>query len=65
MTKVEKLVFVQYDGKNYKPVTSYSASDHKARLDGIHEVEKRLAKMRGGLVNYFKSNPDNIIVKTL
>lgn len=59
MPKIERYICLRYKGQVYELI-NYYGSDEKARMEAIHALEKRLAKMRGGLIKHFKNNPDDI-----
>lgn len=59
MPKIERYICVRFEGHTHEVHNCYG-SDGKASLEAIHEVERRLGMMRGGLMKHFKENPDEI-----
>ena len=62
MPIIERSILLSYRTRNYEFKT-YKPSDATAIRDAIHELEKSLGKMHGGLIKHFKNNPDDIIVE--
>lgn len=59
MPKIERYICISYNGIVYEHINCCD-SDEKARREAIFRLEKRLGKMRGGLMKHFKNNPDDI-----
>jgi len=62
MPKIERVVHLPYQGKNYI-YTVYAHSDARAILDAQHELEKELGKMRGSLKREVEAIVKDIIVQ--
>jgi hypothetical protein len=60
MPKIERYILLTHNLRNYE-FKNCEASDTKAIRRAIYELERVLGMMRGGLIKYFKNNPDNII----
>jgi hypothetical protein len=61
MPKIERYVSIRFQDKPYD-FHNCESSDFKSKLEAIHDLEKKLGMMRGGLVKHFKDNPDDIVV---
>lgn len=59
---LKRVVYLTYERENFQ-YTVEEKNDFKATLKAIHILEKQLGIIYGGLVKFFKDNPDNIIVK--
>ena len=62
MPNIERYVLLTHNLRNYE-FHNFEDSDDKAIRSAINALEKDLGLMRGGLVKYFRNNPDNIIVR--
>jgi len=62
MPNIERYILLEYEGTNYE-FHKLAASDDKSILCAVRSLESKLGKMRGGLKQYFKENPENIVVK--
>jgi len=59
MPKIERYVCIKYEDVVYE-LNNYCSSDGRAKLDAVYLLERKLGKMRGGLIKHFKNNPDDI-----
>jgi hypothetical protein len=62
MPNIERYILLTHNRLNYE-FNNCESSDDKAIRRAIYQLEKDLGMMRGGLIKYFKNNPDNIIVR--
>ena len=62
MPKVERYILLTHNQRNYE-FHNCESSDAKAIRLAVTELEHDLGMMRGGLIKYFRNNPDNIIVR--
>lgn len=62
MAKIQRYILLTHNLRNYE-FHNYESCDAKAIKKAIYELERDLNLMRGGLIKYFKNNPDNIIVR--
>lgn len=58
---IERYILLSYCGRNYE-FHNLENSDTNAIRNAVYKLEKRLGKMRGGLMKHFKNNPDDILV---
>ena len=59
MPRIERYICIRYQGAVYELINCCD-SDEKAQRNAIYTLEKRLGKMRGGLMKYYKDNPGEI-----
>ena len=62
MPKIERYILLTHNLRNYE-YHNCESCDASAIRKAINELERDLGMMRGGLVKYFRNNPDNIIVR--
>lgn len=62
MPRIQRYILLHHNQRNYE-FHNYESSDAKAIRTAIYALERDLGLMRGGLVKYFRNNPDNIIVR--
>ena len=62
MPKIERYILLTHNQRNYE-YHNCESSDDKAIRTAINDLERDLGMMRGGLVKYFRNNPDNVIVR--
>ena len=62
MPKIERYILLTHNQRNYE-YHNCESSDAKAIRVAILELESDLGMMRGGLIKYFRNNPDNINVR--
>jgi hypothetical protein len=62
MPKIERYILLTHNQRNYE-YHNCESCDAKAIRTAIYALERDLGLMRGGLVKYFRNNPDNIIVR--
>jgi len=62
MPNIERYILLTHNLRNYE-FHNFEDSDDKAIRSAINALERDLGLMRGGLVKYFRNNPDNIIVR--
>lgn len=62
MPKVERYILLTHNQRNYE-FHNCESSDAKAIRTAIYALERDLGLMRGGLLKYFRNNPDNVILR--
>jgi hypothetical protein len=62
MPNIERYILLHHNQRNYE-FHNYESSDAKAIRKAINDLERDLGMMRGGLLKYFKNNPDNVILR--
>ena len=62
MPNIERYILLHHNQRNYE-FHNCESSDDKAIRTAINDLERDLGMMRGGLVKYFRNNPDNVIVR--
>lgn len=60
--KIERYVLLEYEAVNYE-FHNCEDSDVNSVNAAIRSLEKKLGKMRGGLMGYFKGHPEKIAVR--
>jgi len=64
MPLISRYICVRYNDVVFE-VNNTCKSDAKAKIQAVHEVERRLGLMRGALLKHFANNPDEIWFKLL
>lgn len=62
MPQIERYILLHHNQRNYE-FHNFEDSDAKAIRRAINALERDLGMVRGGLVKYFRRNPDNVIVR--
>ena len=62
MPRIQRYILLHHNQHNYE-FHNYESSDAKAIRTAIYALERDLGLMRGGLVKYFRNNPDNVILR--
>ena len=62
MPRIQRYILLTHNQRNYE-FHNCESSDAKAIRSAINALERNLGLMRGGLVKYFRNNPDNIVVR--
>jgi hypothetical protein len=62
MPNIERYILLTHNLRNYE-FHNFEDSDDKAIRRAVNELERDLGMMRGGLVKYFRNNPDNVILR--
>jgi len=62
MPQIERYILLTHNQRNYE-FHNFEDSDDRAIRKAINALERDLGMVRGGLVKYFRNNPDNIIVR--
>jgi hypothetical protein len=62
MPNIERYILLHHNQHNYE-FHNCESSDDKAIRKAINDLERDLGMMRGGLVKYFRNNPDNVILR--
>lgn len=59
MQRIERYICIRYQGRVYE-IVNCCDGDEQAKRQAVYELERRLGKMRGGLMKHFRENPGEV-----